>query len=138
MAEVRYLYPHRKRLEILSAVFAAGFGVNFWLTAQDGAPLAWAGLDNAAALLFGQAVSWAAFVHGLGVNVNGQWRWSPALRLVGMSCHALLFAWLASRGAGGTAVYTYGWISLLMAYGAYSAGVDTYRAAKGRPEWMPN
>ena len=136
MAETRYLYPQRKRLEILSAVFAAGFGVNLWLAAQHGAPLSWAGLHNGHALAFGQAVSLAALVHALGVRINGKWRWSPALRLAGMACHAALFMWLAVQGAGLSAGYTYGWISGLLVYGAYSAGVDTWRAIGGRREWM--
>ena len=128
MAEVHYLYPQRKRLEVLSAVFAAGFGIHLWLAAQTGSPLAWAGLHNGHALAFGQAVSLAALVHALGVRINGRWRWSPALRLIGMSCHAVLFLWLACRGAGQSAGYTYGWISALLAYGAYSACIDTCRA----------
>lgn len=132
----RYLYPHRKRLEILSAVFAAGFGLHLWVTALHGEPLAWAGVHNGHALLFGQVVSIAGLIHALGVWINGRWRWSPVLRLAGMATHASLFAWLASRGVGQSAAYTYGWISLLLAYGAKSAGVDCYRAWKGSPAWM--
>lgn len=138
MAETRYLYPRRKWLEIQSAVFAAGFGVHLWIAVRHGEPLAWAGVHNGHALLFGQLVSLAALIHALGVRVNGHWRWSPALRLFGMTCHAALFAWLATRGVGQSALYTYGWISGLLAFGAYSAGVDTYRAAMGVPKWMRN
>lgn len=136
MAETRYLYPHRKRMEICSAVFAAGFGVHLWAAAIHGEPLAWAGVHNGQALMFGQAVTIASFVHALGVNINGKWRWSPVLRLIGMSAHAVMFAWLATRGIGQSAAYTYGCISLSLAYGAKSAWVDAYLAWKGRPEWI--
>ena len=79
----RYLYPQRKRLEILSAMFAGGYGVHIWAAGFHGEPLLWAGLHNGQALIFGQIMSMAAFVHALGVRINGHWRWSPALRLLG-------------------------------------------------------
>lgn len=129
----RYLYPHRKRMEILSAVFAAGFGLFIWGQSFHSEPLAWAGLHNGAALMFGQAMSLAALIHALGVRINGHWRWSPVLRLAGMIVHTALFAWLAWHGTGQTAAYTYGWGAGLLAYGAWSAGRDTWRAWSG--EW---
>lgn len=124
----RYLYPARKRLEILSAVFAGGFGVHIWAAGFHGEPLLWAGLHNGQALLFGQAISIAALIHALGVRINGQWRWSPMLRLVGMVVHTLMFAFLAIKGFCQTAGYTYGWITVLLGMGALSALKDTKRA----------
>ena len=124
----RYLYPARKRLEILSAVFAGGFGVHIWAAGFHGEPLLWAGLHNGQALIFGQIMSMAAFVHALGVRINGHWRWSPALRLLGMAFHTLMFAFLAVRGVGTTGAYTYTWITGLLLMGALSALKDTKRA----------
>jgi len=124
----RYLYPARKRLEILSAVFAGGYGVHIWATGFHSEPLMWAGLHNGQALVFGQAMSLAAFVHALGVRINGEWQWSPALRLIGMIVHVALFAFLAWEGLGTTGGYTYGWITGLLGMGALSALKDTKRA----------
>ena len=124
----RYLYPQRKRLEILSAMFAGGYGVHIWAAGFHGEPLIWAGLHNGQALAFGQAMSLAAFVHALGVRINGEWQWSPALRLIGMIVHVALFAFLAWEGHGTTGGYTYGWITGLLGMGALSALKDTKRA----------
>ena len=124
----RYLYPQRKRLEILSAMFAGGYGVHIWAAGFHGEPLLWAGLHNGQALIFGQIMSMAAFVHALGVRINGEWRWSPSLRLAGMSAHTLMFAFLAVRGVGTTGAYTYTWITGLLLMGALSALKDTKRA----------
>ena len=124
----RYLYPARKRLEILSAVFAGGYGVHIWATGFHSEPLMWAGLHNGQALVFGQAMSLAAFVHALGVRINGAWQWSPALRLVGMAAHVAMFAFLAWKGLGTTGAYTYSWITGLLFMGALSALKDTKRA----------
>lgn len=137
MAETRYLYPHRKRMEVQSAVFAAGFGVHLWATSFHGEPLAWAGIENGNALWFGQFVTVAALVHAMGIKINGRWQWSPVLRLTGMICHALAFFYLAAIGIGQSAAFTYGFISFWLAFGAYSAGVDTLRAWKGQTQWKP-
>ena len=122
----RFLYPHRKRMEIMSAVFAGGFGINIWAAGLYSEPLRWADLHNGQALIFGQVMSLAAFVHAVGVRINGEWRWSPSLRLAGMSAHTLMFAFLAVRGVGTTGTYT--WITGLLLMGALSALKDTKRA----------
>ena len=124
----RFLYPHRKRMEIMSAVFAGGFGIHIWAAGLYSEPLRWADLHNGQALIFGQAMSLAAFVHALGVRINGEWQWSPALRLIGMIVHVALFAFLAWEGLGTTGGYTYGWITGLLGMGALSALKDTKRA----------
>lgn len=126
----RYLYPQRKRLEILSAVFAGGFGVHIWAASLYSEPLRWADLHNGQALIFGQVMSMAAFVHALGVRINGEWRWSPALRLVGMAFHTLMFAFLAIKGFWATGFYTYSWVTALLFMGALSALRDTKRALR--------
>lgn len=124
----RYLYPQRKRNEIISAVFAGGFGVHIWAAGLYMEPLAWADLHNGQALIFGQVMSLAAFVHALGVRINGQWQWSPALRFVGMAMHTVMFAFLAVKGFGATGFYTYSWVTALLFMGAMSALKDTKRA----------
>lgn len=124
----RYLYPQRKRNEIISAVFAGGFGVHIWAAGLYMEPLRWADLHNGQALIFGQAMSLAAFVHALGVRINGQWQWSPALRFVGMAMHTAMFAFLAVKGFGATGFYTYSWVTALLFMGAMSALKDTKRA----------
>jgi hypothetical protein len=126
----RYLYPQRKRLEILSAIFAGGYGVHIWAAGFHAEPLLWAGLHNGQALAFGQAMSLAAFIHALGVRINGQWRWSPTLRLAGMSAHTLMFAFLAIKGFWATGFYTYSWVTALLFMGALSALRDTKRALR--------
>ena len=124
----RYLYPQRKRNEIISAVFAGGFGVHIWAAGLYMEPLAWADLHNGQALIFGQVMSLAAFVHALGVRINGQWQWSPALRFVGMAMHTVMFAFLAVKGFGATGFYTYSWVTALLFMGTMSALKDTKRA----------
>ena len=124
----RYLYPQRKRNEIISAVFAGGFGVHIWAAGLYMEPLAWADLHNGQAMIFGQVMSLAAFVHALGVRINGQWQWSPALRFVGMAMHTVMFAFLAVKGFGATGFYTYSWVTALLFMGAMSALKDTKRA----------
>ena len=124
----RYLYPQRKRNEIISAVFAGGFGVHIWAAGLYGEPLAWAGLHNGQAMIFGQVMSLAAFVHALGVRINGTWQWSPALRFVGMALHTVMFGFLAAKGFGSTGFYTYSWATALLFMGALSALKDTKRA----------
>lgn len=129
-----FLYPQRKRFEILSAVYAGGFGIYIWSASFSANPLEWSGLDHGEALVFGQLLTLAALIHSLGVRINGAWRWSPVLRLIGMAGHATLIGYLASHGAGTSAAYTYSWGFALLAYGASSAARDTLTAYRGA-EW---
>ncbi len=41
--------------------------------------------QNGQALMFGQLMSLAALIHALGIRINGYWRFSPLLRLAGMT-----------------------------------------------------
>lgn len=130
----QFLYPQRRRFEILSAVYAGGFGVYIWSESFIENPIAWTGVDINGALAIGQLMTLAALLHTLGVRINGEWRWSPVLRLAGMTCHALIFAFLAWQGAGTSAAYTYTWGVALLIYGASSAARDTFTAIRGA-EW---
>ena len=133
----QYLYPVRKRIEIIAAIYAGGFGVFVWAAAFRGEPLAWAGMHNGTALMFGQVMSLAGFFHALGIRINGHWRWSPALRLAGMTCHAVMLSILAVSGADQTAGYTYGCATVLAMVGAWSAARDTARAMEAG-KWARN
>lgn len=133
-----YLFPQRRRFEILSAMFAAGFGLHIWALSYRSNPLVWAGLSVDEALTFGCVMATFGMIHSIGVHINGRWRWSPVLRLIGLLGHTFAFAFLASRGAGQTAVYTYTWGFVLMLYGAWSAAVDVRAALIGGAEWSRN
>jgi hypothetical protein len=127
---MRYLYPQRKRFEVLSALFAGGYGLHVWSLATYSNPLQWAGMTQEDALAFALTISAFAMTHAVGVRINGSWRWSPILRLIGMTGHAAMFGFLAVAGAGQTASYVYGWGLGLMIYGASSAARDCLRAAE--------
>ena len=122
---------------MLVALYSIGFGVHIWARAFHGQPLLWAGLDNSDALMFGQAMSLSGLVHALGVRINGHWRWSPALRLVGMAGHAAAFAFLTIHGGDSTASYTYAWGVGMAVFGAWSAGRDLRRETGGA-QWSLN
>lgn len=126
---MRYLYPQRKRFEILSAMFAGGLGVHIWATALQSNPLIWAGFSQADSLRLGVVMAGFGMIHALGVRINGNApKLSTALRIVGMAGHAVAFGLLALHGFGQTAIYTYGWGFALMLYGASSALRDTLDA----------
>lgn len=133
-----YLFPQRRRFEILSAMFAGGFGLHIWARAYHTNPLEWAGVSIGEALAFGCIMASFAMVHSIGVHINGRWRWSPVLRLIGLLGHTLAFALLAYHGMGQTAAYTYAWGLALMLYGAWSAAVDTWDAMGGGEGWSRN
>lgn len=120
----------------MAAVFAIGFGMHVWMLTFSSQPLAWAGLDNDDALVLGQAMSLAGVIHALGIRINGNWRWSPALRFLGMCVHAGAFLYLSWSGAGQTAGYTYLWGAGLAWAGAWSAARDLKRAYTGEEAWM--
>lgn len=122
----RYLYPFRRRVEILAAIYAGGFGMWVWALSltESTRPIQWLGLSHEGQLLLAQALALAALTHALGIKINGYWQWSPLLRLIGMGVHACIFSWIALQGAWSSAAYTYTWISLSMFYGAFSSARD--------------
>lgn len=122
----KYLYPFRRRVEILAALYAGGFGMFVWaqeLTGQA-APIHWLGLSSEGQLMLAQVMTVCALIHALGIRINGHWQYSPALRLIGMGVHACIFLWVALQGSGTSASYTYSWIASAMIYGAYSSARD--------------
>jgi hypothetical protein len=134
----RYLYPRRRQVELISALYALGFGlyVATAALANHSPPIAWLGYSTQAQLGIAQAMCIAAFIHALGIRINGHWRWSPVLRVIGMTTHVCVMGLLTYRGFGTSAGYTYTWITAAMAYGVFSAMRDSIRAWQGEsPVW---
>lgn len=126
---------------MISALYAGGYGMFIGLRhATDGAPpINWTGFSLTAQLELGAFLVAAALAHGLGVRVNGSWRWSPVLRLWGMATHSALFAALTIAGAASTAGYTYAWATGFLAFGAWNAARDSIDAWRGEePLWKAN
>lgn len=136
----RYLYPFRRRVEIMAALYAGGFGVWVWALSltEETRPIQWLGLSHDGQLMLAQALTIAALIHALGIRINGHWQWSPALRLIGMGIHACIFAWIASKGAWSSAAYTYSWISAAMVYGAFSSARDLGFSLGWDGRWKAN
>lgn len=132
-----YLMPIRRIFELTAAVYGFGFGTWVWmgLMAAGSEPLAWAGLDRPAQILVAMGLMAAGVVHGFGVWLNGDWRWSPMPRAAGMTVHCGFMAMLASGHSDpfSTAVYTYAFISLLLFLGLLSAISDCRTAIRQGP-----
>jgi hypothetical protein len=134
-----YLYPFRRRIEMCSAIYAGGLGLWVWVWAIHGErnALDWTGLDQREQLLMAQAMVLASLVHALGVRINGHWRWSPLLRVIGMSAHVTIMAWLAWTAAlGSSATWTYSWVTGALAFGTVGA-IRDFLAATGVIAWKP-
>lgn len=134
----RYLYPRRRQVELISALYALGFGlyVATAAIANHAPPIAWIRYSVQVQLWVAEAMCIASLIHALGIRINGHWRWSPVLRFVGMVVHVAIMATLAVKGFGSSAGYTYSWITAAMAYGAFSALRDSARAWQGEnPVW---
>lgn len=126
-----YLYPRARMLEMLAALYAAGFGFHLLTVLKHGGdPLAWAGAMLAAdQVALAWAIMLASVAHAVGIAANGRLgAISPALRTAALAFQAVLFAWLAWAGMMQTASYTYGWITAGLAYGAANAARDLARA----------
>lgn len=127
----RFLYPQRKRAEVMMAIFSGGFGAHITASSATSTPLWWVGFDQSHSAAFGLAMLGAALLWAIGININGRWRYSPALRLIAMAVSLILFATLMWAGLGGTAGYVYGWITAFLIYATRSAFVDTKRSLEG-------
>jgi hypothetical protein len=127
-----HLYPFRKRVEIFGALYAGGFG--FWmmmtLMANQQSPVAWVTRSHGYEMAIAQFLIIGAAVHALGIQINGKWRGSPMLRAIGMSACASVFALFGAYGGGTSATYTYGWVTIFLLAGVWSAGSDFYEVRK--------
>lgn len=124
----KYLYPCRKRVEIVAALYACAFGFYIWaaVLAGDVNPIGWVRQEYE--LVIAEALICSGIIHGVGVFINGRWRYSPLLRLIGMLGHATVMAGFAVKGGWSSATYTYAWISGVLLYGAIGAATDFLHA----------
>lgn len=127
----------RKLVEMIMALYGMYFG--FYIVVQTNlgtAPLLWAGFDFEQSLMYGYLVSIAGVVHGAGVRINGRWYYSPWLRLVGMSTHALALAILMIIGiaAGSSAGGTYSFLFVLFVVGVCASVEDIVGGDYGRAD----
>jgi hypothetical protein len=137
---MKHLNPIRRAIETVMALYAVGFGVFiiFTIDAGLGSPLWWVGLDQNAQVLFALAMVFAGFIHAMGISINGSWRWSPLLRLIGMVTHAtgvtyLVVAMIGSIGPPHglpSGLYTYTVTAGLFWYLSCKAFVDLQNSLK--------
>lgn len=131
----KYLYPFRKRVEILAALYAGGFGMFILICQVLGfpSPIYWLDAVDQASLAHFMIL--ASLIHSTGVSVNGRWRYSPALRILGLSMHTSVIGVFVVEGNFSSATYTYAWICLALLYGVLSALRDLYRSLGWDKEW---
>lgn len=133
--------PPRKLAELFGALFALYLGAWGLLAWTDGhAIFWWSEGGRRFSLHVSLFLTVSALVHGLGVKINGNWRWSPALRMVGMSGHLSVMLWLAIDSALAptwtAATPGYSAWSVLFFVGWLATLRDLVRAIEGkRQEW---
>ncbi len=77
------------------ASFGVYIGVMLVLTSEAGLdPLGWIDARDGAEEIIGMAFVVAGVIHATGVRINGRWAWSPLLRVIGMTVHALLVTFI--------------------------------------------
>lgn len=136
MAPQRFLYPRQRQIEILSALYAGGFGLycEAITTAGRRSPIYWVSDSVAVQHALALALLIAAVVHALGIRINGAWRGSPALRTLAMASHTAVFAILFSAAPGSSATYSYAWVMAFAAAGTINAARDCATAIGWR-QW---
>lgn len=136
MAPQRFLYPRQRQIEILSALYAGGFGLycEALTTAGERSPIYWVSDNPAVQHGIAVALLVAALTHALGIRINGAWRGSPALRAAAMAVHTLVFMVLSAAAPGSSAAYSYAWVMAFAAAGTINAARDC-ATAMGWREW---
>jgi hypothetical protein len=126
MTQQRFLYSRQRQIEMLSALYAGGFGVycEAVVTAGHRSPIYWVSDRIAAQHSLAVALLVAALVHALGIRINGAWRGSPALRAAAMAVHTAVFLILATAAPGSSAAYSYAWVMAFAAAGTINAARD--------------
>jgi hypothetical protein len=136
MAPQRFLYPRQRQIEVLSALYAGGFGIycEALTTAGLSSPIYW--VSDSLAVQHGLAIALllAALVHAAGIRINGAWRGSPALRAGAMAVHTTVFLVLATAAPGSSAAYSYAWVMAFAAAGTINAARDC-ALAMGWRKW---
>ena len=126
----KYLYPFRKRVEILAAFYAGGFGIYILLMGALSyqSPIYWLPQEYQETLAHFMII--ASCLHSTGVAVNGNWKFSPVLRILGLSMHASVMATFVLAGNFSSASYTYMWIFAALLYGVVSGMKDLFASLK--------
>lgn len=134
MTAPRFLYPRQRQIEVLSALYAGGFGLycEVVMAAERPSPIYWVSDNIMTQHALSLALLIASLVHALGIRINGAWRWSPALRTLGMAVHTFVFAAFFAAAPGSSATYSYAWVMAFMAAGTINAARDCARAAELR------
>lgn len=102
------------------ALFTFGYGAYVEVYAIVGAnTLYWSGFDLDRASTFGWLCLIAAVIHAFGIWLNGAWRWSPLVRVVGLLFAAGLFMCLSWLGS--SAVNTAGFMYMCVGVGFLAA-----------------
>jgi hypothetical protein len=130
----RFLYPRQRQIEVLSALYAGGFGVycEAMTTAGRPSPIYWVSDDPVTQHVFALALLFAALVHAFGIRINGAWTGSPFLRVIGMAVHAAVFCAFFTAAPGSSAAYSYAWVMACMAAGTINAARDCASAVGWR------
>jgi hypothetical protein len=129
----QYLLPARRQLENRMSLGAAGFGawIFIWNLFTDYDPIGWTQMSEDARMLIGIVLIWAGALHWYGVWLNGDYRWSPLPRLIGMGC--IICVWIALLShvshISSSAFLVYGYFAVLFLKGFSSALIDLVDAA---------
>lgn len=122
-----YLYPARRAWEVRLAMAALGFGVYCGTIAAitDTQPLWWVRQEVGGPLSIPPALILASLIHATGIWVNGHWRWSPALRVIGMAINFGVFVLLAVSAFPTSGGFTYAVLAYWLArFGLRNAVAD--------------
>lgn len=127
------LSSFRRKIELAVAMYAGGLGlyIGFLISMFGVSPASWVSGSASGQLMFAQGLTLAALIHAIGISVNGSWRWSPMLRVVGISLHALMIFYAAVIGILSTAGYTYMWVFAILLMALRSAMIDALASLRG-------
>lgn len=123
--------PPRKMAEAVAAIYGLVMGCYGLAAYMDGGnAFAWVPGSswNVPALFMA-----GSLVHGAGVKINGRWRWSPVLRLIGISLHTLIIGALvlAAMPLWSSAAPNYAFVLFLFIVAMTAAARDAIRAIRG-------
>ena len=126
-----YLGERQRTVEMLAALYAAWYGCFTgiqitWLRLE---PLAWTGMSRQEQVVFAWVLLIAALFHGIGIEINGRWKWSPVLRAAALGLHLLAIAVILFKaGWASSASTNYSFIVGMLAFG-FGNAVDDARKA---------